>query len=123
MEPTEPSADTAPTVEDDDTEWKDFHFILGIQMALDNLCKTLVKSFGFSNQVEAEAKNIWQRYLTSVVENEIPIPNMFSDPLTRGDKYYVDCQYLKQSFQVPHDVETMDIPQRMLKGTWHKLES
>ncbi|KAK1934877.1 hypothetical protein X943_002623 [Babesia divergens] len=115
VEPTEPSADTAPTVEDDDIEWQDFHFILGIQMALDNLCKTLVKSFGFSNQVEAEAKNIWQRYLTCVVENEIPIPNMFSDPLTRGDKYYVDCQYLKQSFQVPHDVETMNIPQRMHK--------
>ncbi|GIX66377.1 anonymous antigen-7 like protein [Babesia caballi] len=114
LKPTETQTQ-APEAEGEDAESRDLHFIIGIQMILDGLCKTLVKSYGFSNQLEIEAKNIWTRYLTFVVENDVPIANMFSDPLTKGQKYYVDAHYLKRSFQVPKDIEPFNLPKRMHK--------
>ncbi|KAK1442222.1 hypothetical protein BgAZ_402520 [Babesia gibsoni] len=108
-----PKGDEVPTGEE--AESRDFHFIVGIQLVLENLCKTVVNSFGISNQVEAEAKNIWARYLTFVVENDVPVSNMFSDPLTSGQKYYVDSSYMKNSFQVPMDCEKYNTPKRIKK--------
>ncbi|CDR93703.1 hypothetical protein, conserved [Babesia bigemina] len=94
---------------------RDFQYIVGIQMVLDNLCKMLVTSYGFSNQVEVEAKNLWARYLSLVVENDVPVSNMFCDPFTKGLKYNVDLHYLKRSFQIPPNFEAFKLPPRLHK--------
>ncbi|GBE61162.1 anonymous antigen-7 like protein, putative [Babesia ovata] len=107
--------DARPSQTEEEQESRDFQFIVGIQMVLDNLCKTLVRSYGFSNQVEVEAKNLWARYLTLVVENEVPVSNMFCDPFTKGQKYCVDLHYLKRSFQIPPNFDTFKIPSRLHK--------
>ncbi|GFE55665.1 excinuclease ABC subunit B, putative [Babesia ovis] len=113
LKPTEPTQDAAPQTAETDS--RDFQIIMGIQMILENLSKILVKSFGFSNQVEVEAKNIWTSYLTMVMENDVPIGNMFSDPLTKGDKYSVDSSYIKRTFQVPKNYEKYTLPRRVHK--------
>ncbi|ORM39608.1 uncharacterized protein BXIN_0215 [Babesia sp. Xinjiang] len=110
-----PSTQTSDASEkDDDTETRDFRIIMGIQMVLENLCKTLVNAYGFSSQVELEAKKLWTRYLTLVLENDVPVTNMFSDPLTKGQKYYVDANYIKRTFQIPKNLNMYNIPKRMI---------
>nr|ABC25611.1 anonymous antigen-7 [Babesia bovis] len=113
LKPAESVKDDAP--KPSETDSRDFQVIMGMQMVLENLSKILVKSFGFSNQVEVEAKNIWSRYLNLIMKNEIPIGNMFADLSTKRDKDSVESIYFKRTFQVPMNYEHFNIPKRLHK--------
>ncbi|KAK2195224.1 hypothetical protein BdWA1_002897 [Babesia duncani] len=78
------------------------------------MCKGMIKSFGITNQVEVQAKDIWASYLKTALELDVPVTTMFTERHARNSDFVISDAFKTHSQQI-FDIDPSAVHPRILR--------